>query len=235
MFETEWGASFTAHLDLIAGTTYLQPTVALADFPTAMPWGATRPRARRRRRSRIPPTRSVSDRPRASISSRRSPTRSMRRRFMEVLRAGSRHAGGIWSSFVAIRKVRYGRDWANVISPQTTILTDAMSGNLPAVSWVVPDWIDSDHPSSTSGSGPFLGFLRSSTRSVESKDWDSTAIFVLWDDWGGFYEDAAPPKTGDYFGPGVRVPRIIISPYAKSHYVTHTDLRVRQHPQVRRK
>jgi phospholipase C len=129
--------------------------------------------------------------------------------------------GGIWSSFDAIRKVRYGKDWANVISPQTTVLTDAMSGNLPAVSWVVPDWLDSDHPSSTSGSGP--SWVSAVVNAVgESKDWDSTAIFVLWDDWGGWYDDAVPPKTGDYFGPGERVPCIIISPYAKSHYVTHT-------------
>jgi phospholipase C len=56
----------------------------------------------------------------------------------------------------------------------------------------------------------------------ESKDWDSTAIVVLWDDWGGWYDNAAPPQE-DFVGLGERVPCIIISPYARKHYVSHTQ------------
>ncbi len=54
----------------------------------------------------------------------------------------------------------------------------------------------------------------------ESPYWESTAIVVLWDDWGGFYDDAEPPQL-DYRGLGIRVPCLIVSPYAKRGYVSH--------------
>ena len=56
----------------------------------------------------------------------------------------------------------------------------------------------------------------------KSQFWDSTAIFVQWDDWGGYYDHVAPPFV-DYDGLGFRVPLLVISPYAKKDYVSHTQ------------
>ena len=121
----------------------------------------------------------------------------------------------------SVRAVRYGPDWKNVISPQTHILTDAYAGELPGVAWVTPDWQDSDHTGSGDDRGP--SWVTSVVNAIgESPDWNSTAIFVLWDDWGGWYDNVAPPQL-DFRGLGLRVPCIVISPYARSGYVSHTQ------------
>lgn len=114
----------------------------------------------------------------------------------------------------------YGPDWKNVISPQTRILTDVQNGSLAEVSWVTPDWQDSDHTGSGYNRGP--SWVTSVVNAIgESPYWRSTAIFVLWDDWGGWYDDAPPPQR-DFRGLGIRVPCIIISPYAKAGYIDHS-------------
>ncbi|HEY3676611.1 MAG TPA: alkaline phosphatase family protein [Candidatus Tumulicola sp.] len=104
------------------------------------------------------------------------------------------------------------------------------SGNveLPAVSWVIPTGEESDHynpVSSKSGkiidTGP--DWVSSVVNAVgESKYWNSTAIIITWDDWGGFWDHVSPPQM-DYRGLGFRVPLIIVSPYAKKGYVSHTQ------------
>jgi phospholipase C len=123
--------------------------------------------------------------------------------------------GGIWSAFDVIYPVRYGPEWtANVISPQTTVLTDISSGNLAQMSWVVPDNADSDHPGNGADYGP--SWVASIVNAVgESQYWNSTAIILVWDDWGGFYDPVAPPLPRDnQGGPGFRVPMLVISPYS---------------------
>jgi phospholipase C len=55
---------------------------------------------------------------------------------------------------------------------------------------------------------------------MESPEWDSTAIFITWDDYGGFYDHVPPPQVDD-FGFGIRVPLLVISPYAKEGFVSH--------------
>jgi hypothetical protein len=57
---------------------------------------------------------------------------------------------------------------------------------------------------------------------MQSKDWSSTAIFLSWDDWGGFYDHVRPPKV-DANGYGLRVPGIVISPYARRGYIDHQN------------
>lgn len=116
--------------------------------------------------------------------------------------------------------MRYGPDWKNVISPQTKILRDVSNGNLASVSWVTPDWIDSDHTGSGYNRGP--SWVASIVNAVgESPYWKSTAVVVVWDDWGGWYDDLPPPQQ-DFRGLGIRVPCIVISPYARRGYVSHT-------------
>ncbi len=129
---------------------------------------------------------------------------------------------GIWSAYQAIRHIRYGRDWSkNVITPQTKFFNAVSSGNLPAVSWITPTCSNSDHASCSLTTGP--AWVASLVNAIgESKYWKSTAIFVMWDDYGGWYDHVAPPMV-DYDGLGMRVPLLVISAYAKKHYVSHVQ------------
>jgi phospholipase C len=124
------------------------------------------------------------------------------------------------SAFQAVRHIRFGKDWnEKVISPQTRVLTDIASGELAQVTWIIPDWTHSDHPGSGSMEGP--DWVASIVNAIgKSQYWNSTAIFVTWDDWGGWYDHVVPPKI-DEMGPGFRVPLLVVSPYAKHGYVSH--------------
>jgi phospholipase C len=135
--------------------------------------------------------------------------------------------GYIWSAYDAINHIRNGADWsADVISPEKMFLTDVGSGQLANVTWVVPDLANSDHSGVGTKSGP--SWVASVVNAVgNSPFWDSSAIFVTWDDWGGWYDEVAPPLL-DYDGLGIRVPLIVISPYAlgpqgKKYAVAHTQ------------
>jgi len=128
-------------------------------------------------------------------------------------------AGMIWTGPNAIRHLRFGRDWSrNVIIKPAQVLTDIEKGALPAVSWVIPDGRSSDHPGND-GSGP--SWVAAIVNAIgQSPYWRSTAILITWDDWGGFYDHVAPPIYNSYEY-GFRVPLIVVSPYAKPHYVSH--------------
>lgn len=93
----------------------------------------------------------------------------------------------------------------------------AKNGTLPAVSWIVPNGDESEHPPSLVSSGQtyVTGLINAI---MQSPNWNSTAIFLAWDDWGGFYDHVAPP-TVDQNGYGLRVPAMVISPYAKKGYI----------------
>jgi len=120
--------------------------------------------------------------------------------------------GSIWSAFDAVSRIRYGPEWANVITPQTRILTEAP--NIPSVTYVVPSFPDSDHASSNSATGP--AWVASVVNAIgSSQNWKNTAIFVLWDDWGGWYDHVVPPVSPDFTVGGLRVPVICISPYSE--------------------
>jgi len=113
-----------------------------------------------------------------------------------------------------------GAIWTNnVILKQTQVLTDIANGQLPAVSWVIPSGLSSDHPRGNDGSGP--SWVASIVNAVgNSSYWSNTAIFITWDDWGGWYDHVAPPIINSYEY-GFRVPLIVVSPYAKPTYVSH--------------
>ena len=126
----------------------------------------------------------------------------------------------IVSAFQAIRHIRFGADWnTNVISPETQVLSDIRKGKLAQVTWIVPSFTHSDHPGSGSDTGP--DWVGSITNAIgNSPFWDSTAIFISWDDWGGWYDHVSPPQI-DNMGLGFRVPVIVVSPYARPGYVSH--------------
>jgi phospholipase C len=131
-------------------------------------------------------------------------------------------AGGIWSAYDAIKHIRFGRDWhQNVVSPETQFLSDVANGDLAQVTWITPSKKNSDHAGSGSESGP--QWVASVVNAVgRSRFWNSTAIFIVWDDWGGWY-DNVPPQQLDEMGLGFRVPMIVVSPYAKNGYVSHVQ------------
>jgi phospholipase C len=128
--------------------------------------------------------------------------------------------GGFWSSYQAVRHIYYGRDWSkDVLYPQKNFLTDIAAGKLANFTWITPICANSDHVDCGGGFGP--SWVTSLVNAVgESKFWDSTAIFVQWDDWGGLYDHVPPPYRDDD-GLGFRVPLLIISPYAKANHVSH--------------
>ena len=130
--------------------------------------------------------------------------------------------GGIWSGYQAINHIYNGLDWKkDVLSPQTRVLTDIGNGFLADMTWVQPNSLTSDHSYTNSNEGPY--WVASVVNAIgESKYWDSTAIFVIWDEWGGWYDHVPPPYV-DYDGLGFRVPLMVISPYAKKSYVSHVQ------------
>jgi len=128
-------------------------------------------------------------------------------------------------AFDAIKPIRYGPDYKNVVTPDTRVLTDIANASLAQVSWVMPHGGASDHPGSGSGNcGP--AWITAIVNAIgKSSYWDSTAIIITWDEWGGWFDHVVPPLesdpvTGAYEGLGYRTPLIIISPYAKTHYVS---------------
>ncbi len=137
---------------------------------------------------------------------------------------GSRSSGdgSYWSSYQAINHIYNGPDWKkDVISPNWTFISDVRAGKLSNFTWIVPVCDDSDHVNCPGGYGP--SWVSALVNTVgESKFWNSTAIFVQWDDWGGLYDPVKPPFE-DYDGLGFRVPLLVISPYAKHDYVSHTQ------------
>jgi phospholipase C len=101
-------------------------------------------------------------------------------------------------------------------------LADAHNGTLPAVSWVIPDQNHSDHyPANIHDGQHYATNLINTVMSGPA--WDSTAIFLTWDDWGGYYDHMPPPNV-DANGYGLRVPALVISPYARRGFVYHQVL-----------
>ena len=129
---------------------------------------------------------------------------------------------GIWSSYQADRSIFGAPDWKkNVINPPARFLQDVSAGKLAGITWVIPTDVTSDHPGLNANLG--ASWVASVVDAVgASPFWKSTAIFVFWDDWGGWF-DPVEPVYEDYDGLGFRVPLIIVSPYAKRGYVTHVQ------------
>jgi phospholipase C len=125
-----------------------------------------------------------------------------------------------WNGFLSINHVRHSPDWTNNIVKRGHFVTDINANQLPAVSWLIPDNIHSEHPTN----GVCLGenwTVDQINAIMNSPYWNNTVIFVTWDDPDGLYDHVPPPSLDEY-GLGPRVPLLIISPYAKSGYISHT-------------
>ncbi|MBV8149493.1 MAG: hypothetical protein JO092_10410, partial [Candidatus Eremiobacteraeota bacterium] len=222
MFPSEASGSFTGHLALVAGDTSLSKDTAVALVPTQAPWGCDAP-AGTTVELLTSAHRFITPGPFPCFTQIRSMADDLDAHNVswKYYTPSIALPSGIWNPFDAIKTVRYSSDWQNnVVSPETTILTDAGSGNLPDVAWVVPSYTDSDHPPGSTF-GP--SWVASVINAIgEGPDWSSTAVVIVWDDWGGFYDNVPPPQL-DYRGLGIRVPCLIVSPYARAGYVSHTQ------------
>ena len=126
-----------------------------------------------------------------------------------------------WNPLPGFDTVKNDKQLGNIQSV-SGFYAAAKTGSLPAVSWVVPSQDVSEHPPGRISNG--VAYVTSLINAVmRSPDWNSTAIFLAWDDWGGFYDNVAPPVV-DGNGYGLRVPGIVISPYAKNDYIDHQTL-----------
>ncbi|HZU66589.1 MAG TPA: alkaline phosphatase family protein [Ktedonobacteraceae bacterium] len=128
---------------------------------------------------------------------------------------------GIWNPLPNFDTVKQDGQLNNIQSVNN-FYTAAKNGTLPAVSWITPDGKESEHPPAlvSVGQAYVTGLINAI---MQGPDWSSTAIFLAWDDWGGFYDHVVPPKV-DQNGYGLRVPGIVISPYAKKGYIDHQTL-----------
>lgn len=232
MFTTQGSESFTAHQDLIRGGTEIDAYHSLIDNPPYSngAWGCDSPPGTK---TSLITTGLQLERDGGPFPcSKKFPYSGSSyltlRDLMDAKYVSWKYyspkvgnSGGIWLAFDAIAPVRYGSEWGtNVDWPETNIFTDISNGALPAMSWVIPDGQNSDHPGSNSDTGP--SWVASVVNAVgESQYWNSTAIIVVWDDWGGLYDPVQPPAHDNQGGPGFRVPMIVISPYARETSASH--------------
>ncbi|HZY98430.1 MAG TPA: alkaline phosphatase family protein [Candidatus Baltobacteraceae bacterium] len=230
MFQTQGSGSFTAHQDLIRGGTAISQWTSIIDDPSdsggqQSAWGCDAPahtytqliNFQDEYLRRAGPFPCFTWWTLADLVDRAQLTW----KYYTPLLCCS--GGALWSAFDAVKAVRYSPEWKNnVISPPSTVLQDAKQGKLPSVSWVVPEVHDSDHPGGLQDYGP--EWVASVVNAIgEGPDWNSTAIVVVWDDWGGMFDHVRPPHADHQGGLGFRVPIIVISPYAKTAHVSHTQ------------
>jgi phospholipase C len=128
---------------------------------------------------------------------------------------------GMWNPLPGFDTVRQDHQLGN-IRDTSSFYSAVRHNRLPAVSWIIPNGIVSEHPTGSIRAGQ--AYVTSLINAIaRSREWESTAIFLTWDDWGGFY-DHVPPPVVDGTGYGFRVPGLVISPYARRHYIDHQQL-----------
>jgi phospholipase C len=237
LFQVQGSGSFTAHQELIAGGTKLSESEALIDNPSWFPWGcdgqAHGPHMERtaviRRDGKVyalggpfPCLTYTTLRDLLDAKSVSWKFYAMEVKKWEQKDPGRGNTPGIFSAFDAIKAVRYSSEWrTNVTRTNLDLFSDISQKRLPAVSWITPNTPNSDHPGDNSDTGP--SWVASIVNAIgKSPYWKSTAIVIVWDDWGGLYDHVAPPQPRNWEGgPGFRVPLLIVSPYVKPH-VDHT-------------
>jgi phospholipase C len=230
MFQTQGSGSFTAHQDLIRGGTCFKNctppytgAVSLVDYPSMTPWGCD---AKKTNKTSIltwtgselkggyhkGPFPCMSYETLADLFEAQSPPISWK----YYAAPEPKGSGKYWDAFDAIEDIRdVPTQWkTHVDQNPSDFLKDIKNNALPQMAWVTPSAGNSDHPGN-SDKGP--EWVASVVNAVgESSYWNSTAIVIVWDDWGGFYDHVSPPLPLDDFGGlGFRVPMLVVSPYAK--------------------
>ena len=128
---------------------------------------------------------------------------------------------GIWNPLPYFDTVKDDGE-LSLIQPLENFYTQAREGTLPSVSWIAPAGRVSEHPPAlvSAGQSWVTGLINAV---MQGPDWKDCAIFLVWDDWSGFYDHVVPPVV-DQNGYGLRVPAMVISPYAKPHFIDHQIL-----------
>ena len=128
---------------------------------------------------------------------------------------------GIWNPLPHFDTVKDDGELSRIQSLEN-FYTQAREGTLPSVSWIAPAFRVSEHPPAlvSAGQSWVTGLINAV---MQGPDWKDCAIFLTWDDWGGFYDHEVPPVV-DQNGYGIRVPAMVISPYAKPHFIDHQIL-----------
>ena len=246
MFFSQTAASFISHQVILSGTVALNSNESLTDQPNDTPWGCdgqygeTTPVLKANGKYiQFGPFPCFTEYP--SMADVLDPAHVSWKYYVDAELSGSGNAGDfsgdVWNGYDAIAKVRcktwklpikepndchgYGADWIHISTPNGSIFRDIKGGTLPAVSWLIPSLKDSDHPASGCSGGP--RWVSSVLNAIGgSKYWDSTAVILLWDDWGGWYDPVPPPQT-NYTSLGFRVGTVVISPWARPNTVVHTQ------------
>jgi phospholipase C len=235
LFQTQGSGSFTAHQDLIRGGTEVDSTQSLIDDPTSSSaWGCISPPGTVTSLITTSLKYEAQDGPYPCTNQFPSSGSSYKTLADSFATAGvswkyytppdrKYTVGALWNAFLVIDSV-YGNQsqWnAHIASPPSTILKDVANGSLPQMSWVIPDALNSDHPGYSSDTGP--SWVSKVVNAIgQSSYWNSTAIIVVWDDWGGFYDPVPPPTPDAQGGPGFRVGMIVASPYVPPNEISHT-------------
>jgi phospholipase C len=128
---------------------------------------------------------------------------------------------GIWNPLPYFETVQQDGQLGNITS-LSHYLEAAKAGTLPSVSWINPTGAVSEHPPGLVSAGQAY-VTRLVNAAMRGPEWKSTAIFLAWDDWGGFYDHVKPPVV-DRNGYGLRVPALVISPYARRGFIDHQTL-----------
>ncbi|HLY16607.1 MAG TPA: alkaline phosphatase family protein [Bryobacteraceae bacterium] len=124
-----------------------------------------------------------------------------------------------WNPLPAFPAVKNDPTQFSRLTDATQFYVDAQNGSLPQVSWVIPNSPLGEHPPNDIATG--MNYVTGLVNAVmNSPQWNTTAILIAWDDWGGFYDHVAPPSV-DQYGLGIRVPGLVISPYSRQGYVDH--------------
>ncbi len=127
----------------------------------------------------------------------------------------------LWNPLPGFKAIRESPSEMGRLVSENQYFSDLKNGTLPQVCWLIPDFQDSEHPPEPLAQGMWY-VTRLINAVMQSPYWKNTVIFLSWDDYGGFYDHVVPPEV-DAYGYGPRVPMIVISPYAKQHYVSHYD------------
>jgi phospholipase C len=230
MFQTQGSGSFTAHQDLIAGATAIDSTDSLIDTPSGSPWGCDAPPSTK---TSLITTSGQYLKGKGPFPCLTYPSGTMRdlldakdvtwKYYAPVYKVGA--VGSLWNAFAAIQAVRQGPEWAsNVSIPETNIFNDITNNQLSELSWVIPNQQNSDHPADNHSPDTGPSWIASVVNAIgTSKYWDSTAIVIVWDDWGGFYDHVPPAFLDDAGGLGFRVPMLVVSPYVPAGTISHTQ------------
>ncbi|MBV9233052.1 MAG: hypothetical protein JO030_03330 [Candidatus Eremiobacteraeota bacterium] len=231
-FTTQGSSSFTGHQDLIAGGTAINATQSIIDNPTNTPWGCDSPPNTKTSliinyNTYLKYLRFDGPFPCFTYRTLRDTLDAKKVSWKYYAVQVKRNGDGIWSAFDAIQAVRKSPEWlTNVTSSPKVIFDDISESQLPAVAWVTPNAPNSDHPYVVVNGKPTdLGpsWVASVVNAIgQSPYWKSTAIVVVWDDSGGFYDHVKPAFIDTQGGLGFRVPMLIVSPYVQPH-VEHTQ------------